>query len=50
MDPARFAGCIVSGDDLKADPGDDVVSAFKVCGLDCRVPTVIKRQVPRSPR
>lgn len=43
-DPTRFADCIVSGDDLQADPSDDIVSAFKVCGSDCGVPPVIRRQ------
>ena len=48
MDPTRFADCIVSGDDLRADPADDVVSAFKVCGLDCGVPAVIRRRAPHA--
>ena len=43
-DATRFADCIVSGDDLRADPGDDIVSAFRVCGTDCGVPAVIRRQ------
>jgi hypothetical protein len=41
--PERFAECIVSGDDLRASPGDRIVSAFDVCGLKCGVPVVIKR-------
>jgi len=41
-DPKHFAGCIINADCL-ARPGDKIISAFKVCGLDCGVPLVIKR-------
>jgi hypothetical protein len=44
LDPARFADCILIEDDLKTDPGDEIVSAFRVCGLMGGVPPVIKRK------
>lgn len=48
-EPDRFADCIVSDDHLRLDPSDEIVSAFKVCGLDCGVPAVIKRRfAPRA--
>ena len=40
--PKVFAGCIICPNDL-CKPGDEIVSAFKVCGADCGVPPVIKR-------
>jgi hypothetical protein len=46
-DPGRFAECIISVDGLRG-PDDKIVSAFKVCGSDCGVPAVIKRQVRPS--
>jgi hypothetical protein len=42
-DPERFSDCIISADNLRR-AGDKIVSAFKVCGMDCGVPPVIKRQ------
>ncbi len=42
-EPEKFEHCIVSGDALKADQTDNIVSAFRVCGFDCGVPAVIKR-------
>jgi hypothetical protein len=45
--PERFAACIHSMESLRGDPTNRIESAFKVCGLDCGVPVVIKREVPR---
>lgn len=45
-DPERFSDCIVGADKL-CGPGDKIVSAFRVCGTDCGVPPVLKRQ-PRG--
>ena len=45
-DPKHFADCIVRADSL-CGPGNRIVSAFKVCGVDCRIPPVIKRRAPR---
>ena len=47
-EPERFATCIHSGESLRGDPTNTIESAFKVCGLDCGVPAVIKREVPRG--
>jgi hypothetical protein len=44
-DPRRFSDCIIVADKL-CGPGDKIVSALKVCGMDCDVPPVIKRQAP----
>jgi hypothetical protein len=43
-DPKRFRDCIIGADKL-CGSGDKIVSAFKVCGIDCGVRPVIKRQV-----
>jgi hypothetical protein len=47
QEPERFAACIHSMESLRGDPTNRIESAFKVCGLDCGVPVVIKRDVPR---
>lgn len=44
-DPETFSNSIISADDLSVNPGDQVVSAFKILGLDCGVPAVIKRSI-----
>jgi hypothetical protein len=41
-----FRQCIVPADELKAHPDDVLSSAFRVIGLDCGVPVVIRRKVP----
>jgi hypothetical protein len=41
-DPNRFRESIYTADQLKKDPADELFSAFRVLGLDCGVPTVIK--------
>jgi hypothetical protein len=46
--PTKFAACIVSCDALRAEPEDQIFSAFKVSGFDCGVPAVIKRPAARS--
>jgi hypothetical protein len=46
-DPKRFADCIV-GAEMLCGSADKIVSAFKVCGIDCDVPPVIKRQARNS--
>jgi hypothetical protein len=43
-DPQRFSDCIICEDGL-CGSGDNIVSAFKVCGTDCHVPPVIKPKV-----
>ena len=44
-DPQSFSDCIISEDGL-CRSGDNIVSAFKLCGIDCGVPPVIKRRAP----
>jgi len=46
-DPKRFSDCIIGPDKLCGSSGK-IVSAFKVCGIDCGVPPVIKRQARRA--
>jgi hypothetical protein len=41
-DPAKFSNSIYGADKLKQDPTDELFSAFRVAGLDCGVPAVIK--------
>jgi hypothetical protein len=41
-DPGKFRGSIYTADQLKKDPADELFSAFRVLGLDCGVPAVIK--------
>ncbi|MFZ0606914.1 MAG: hypothetical protein WAM75_04435 [Xanthobacteraceae bacterium] len=41
-EPKRFADCIIGPDKLCA-LGGQIVSAFKVCGMDCDVPPIIRR-------
>jgi hypothetical protein len=43
----RFAACIYSRETLRGEPNNTIESAFKVCGLDCGVPVVIKAEAPR---
>jgi hypothetical protein len=45
-DPKRFRDCIIGSDKL-CESGDEIVSAFKVCGIKCGVPPVIKRYVEK---
>jgi len=45
--PEQFANCIIGPDKL-CGPDERIVSAFNVCGIDCGVPPVIKRQPPRT--
>jgi len=42
-EPKRFAASIVTPDQLKSDPKDILESAFRVSGIDCGVPVVLKR-------
>jgi hypothetical protein len=44
MDHSRFADCILTEDDMRTDPADEIVSAFRVCGLMGGVPPVIRRK------
>jgi hypothetical protein len=45
--PDEFAKCIHPGESLRGDPTNSIESPFKLCGVDCGVPAVIKREVPR---
>jgi hypothetical protein len=45
--PERFTSCIHSIESLRGESNNRIESAFKVCGLDCGAPVVIKREVPR---
>ena len=45
--PERFAACTYSMESLRGDLNNRIESAFKVCGLDCGVPVVIKGEIPR---
>jgi hypothetical protein len=47
-DPERFSDCIYSGESLRGNSTNTIESAFKVCRLDCGVPAVIKREMPRG--
>jgi hypothetical protein len=44
MDPVKFADCIMTEDDLRTHPSDEIVSAFRVCGWIGGVPPIIKRR------
>jgi len=48
QDPEKFSECIYSQRGLTGDATNRVESAFKLCGIDCGVPAVIKREVPRA--
>jgi hypothetical protein len=41
-DPLKFPNSISGADQLRENPADDLFSAFRVAGLDCGVPAVIK--------
>lgn len=41
-DPLKFSTAIYTGEDLKSDPTDRLVSAFRVAGLDLGIPAVIE--------
>lgn len=43
-DPVKFSKSIYGADQLKQDEDDVLFSAFRVAGLDCGVPAVIKPQ------
>jgi hypothetical protein len=47
QEPEKFSTGIYSSESLRGDSTNKIESAFKVCGLDCGVPVVIKREVPR---
>jgi len=44
QNPIRFSDCIYAADDLKAESADLLFSAFRVGGLVCGVPAVIRGQ------
>jgi hypothetical protein len=41
-DRSRFPNAIYNRDDLRTDATDTLVSAFRVAGLDCGIPVVLK--------
>ena len=41
-DPERFSDSIFAADSLRINHDDDVFSAFKILGLECGIPTIIK--------
>lgn len=44
-DPRKFSECIISAKSLKASCDDEISSAFRVIGINCGVPAVIRRMV-----
>jgi hypothetical protein len=44
-EPTKFSRCIISKRHLRQHKKDRLVSAFRVAGLDCGIPVVIKRDV-----
>ena len=48
QEPEKFAECIHSSESLSGNSTNRIESAFKPCGLDCGVPAVIKREIPRT--
>jgi hypothetical protein len=47
-EPEKFSECIYSSESLQGDPTNNIESAFMLCGIDCGVPAVIKREVPQA--
>ncbi len=47
-DPHKFRKSIYTADQLKKNPADELFSAFRVLGLDCGVPAVIKPSPTQS--
>ena len=43
--PNHFRDSIIAVEEFRLDPQDKLVSAFAVSGLNCGIPTVIRRRV-----